>query len=190
MFCEVTWISSSTKGGWVPNFNGVLWEEQGWKRQWSSMQPLYRSKHVFLAYCNCKLSSQPLSHSELCQSSTAWSCFFSGFLGSAKKGDPPISPQLFKVAPLARYQEFSWSLFFWSMNFTAYSGLFCQCAHATGLDCNLSTWPSPVAVAVAANPAPDTPQIHQEHRTIVNSTAGWWKMMLADADHHQERELC
>lgn len=38
--------------------------------------------------------------------------FFAGFLGSAKKGDPLISPQLFKVAPVARYQEFSWSLFF------------------------------------------------------------------------------
>lgn len=38
--------------------------------------------------------------------------FFQGFWWSAKKGDPLISPQLFKVAPLARYQEFSWSLFF------------------------------------------------------------------------------
>ena len=151
------------------------------------MQPLYRSNMFSL---HTATASWAASHSELCQSSTAWSCFFSGFLVVSQKRRPTdFAPVIQSSTPCTISGVFL-EFVFWSMNFTPYSGLFCQCAHATGLDCNLSTWPSPVAVAVAANPAPDTPQIHQEHRTIVNSTAGWWKMMLADADHHQERELC
>ena len=81
------------------NFNLCFMGRAGMKATGrSSMQPLYRSKHVFLAYCNCKLSSQPL------RALPKFNClelFFAGFLGSAKKGDPLISPQLFKVAPLA-----------------------------------------------------------------------------------------